>query len=68
MTFTKCFLFFKKSFSGAKGDSNPSKVCADRIQFQLTLHEEEEEENQGSNETFDATIVSGHQQDDHTMV
>ena len=36
--------------SGAKGDgmstTNPSKVCADRIQFQLTLHKEEEEENQ----------------------
>ena len=58
--------------SGAKGDgmstTNPSKVCADRIQFQLTLHEEEEEDNQGTSESFDSTIVSGHQRDDHTMV
>ena len=58
-------------FAGAKSDGispNPGKVCADRIQFQLTLHEEEEEDNQGSSETFDSTIVSGHSQDDHTMV
>jgi len=58
--------------SSAKGDgmstTNPSKVCADRIQFQLTLHEEEEEDNQGTSESFDSTIVSGHQRDDHTMV
>ena len=58
--------------SGAKSEAmsnNPGKVCADRIQFQLTLHEEDEEENQGASETFeDSTIVSGHQCDDHTMV
>ena len=48
--------------------NNPGKVCADRIQFQLTLHEEDEEENQGASESFDPTIVSGHQCDDHTMV
>ena len=48
--------------------TSPSKVFADRIQFQLTLHEEEEEDNQGTSESFDSTIVSGHQRDDHTMV
>ena len=59
-------------FPGAKSEgistNNPGKVCADRIQFQLTLHEEEEEDNQATSETFDSTIVSGHQRDDHTMV
>ena len=65
---------YKNRISGAKSDGlpssgNPGKVCADRIQFQLTLHEEEEEENPGSSsEPFDSTIVSGHSQDDHTMV
>ncbi len=48
--------------------SNPGKVCADRIQFQLTLHEEDEEESQGTSDNFDSTIVSGHQRGDHTMV
>ena len=60
--------------AGAKSDGitssgNPGKVCADRIQFQLTLHEEGEEDNQGSSsEPFDSTIVSGHSQDDQTMI
>lgn len=51
--------------------NNPGKVCADRIQFQLTLHEEEEEDSGGTCDqavAFDSTIVSGHQRDDHTMV
>ena len=54
--------------SGAKSDvtsTNATKLSADRIQFQLTLHEEEEE---ASSETFDSTIVSGHNQEDHTVV
>lgn len=54
---------------GITSSGNPGKVCADRIQFQLTLHEEEEEDNQGSSsEPFDSTIVSGHSQDDQTMI
>ena len=55
-------------FTGAKSDvtsTNATKLSADRIQFQLTLHEEEEE---ASGDTFDPTIVSGHNQEDHTVV
>jgi hypothetical protein len=67
-------MLFNFDVAGAKSDGitssgNPGKVCADRIQFQLTLHEEEEEDNQGSSsEPFDSTIVSGHSQDDQTMI
>lgn len=43
-------------------------MSADRIQFQLTLHEEDEEEIQVLTEAFDTTIESGHQQKDHTVV
>ena len=37
--------------------TNPSKVCADRIQFQLTLHKEPEEDNQGTSESFDSPLL-----------
>ncbi len=68
------------SIPGVKGDPgnagispNPgAKVSADRIQFQLTLHEEEEEDaasaRSATDTPFDPTIVSGCQQDDHTVV
>ena len=55
--------------TGAKSDvtsTNATKLSADRIQFQLTLHEEEEEAT--ASDTFDPTIVSGHNQEDHTVV